>query len=627
MEQIHHFVALARRRLALETWVHAFCAAGVVAALVLLALVIERRAAGLSGRAGMPSGWEGVGAWLAVAALLALLAAGYAAWRAHQRARSVRSVALEVDARLGSGERLSTAIELERAEEPFARAAVADAVRFASDPRVALRLRERFAVVPPERWWMAPTLLLVAVVLWLVLPQATWLDSKNDPDAVAVASDSPRVISAEEERLREMVKAIEQSPALEQALAEELERARRAIAPDADTRTPEDMARESLRRMAELQQRLEEIRGSKETKATETMKDALAKLELPKDSNAARDLSEALKRGDFAEAKKAVAELQQAMKNADLAPEQREALAEALKQTAEQLQKLSQDPGKMAEAMRQAGMDPALAQNPAALKQAIENSPALNQTQKEGLLNMMESMQSSQQKLAQMSQQMGKMAEQCQNASGGQKQDGSQSPQGNKSSDQQQAGAQGGEGGQQQDAAGGMGQMLSEAEASQMMAQAAANADAQGSGGMSESQADSVLRSSCRGDGEGSDNGESQKEGNTGGRGIGAGGNREMKQTAFGTKIQQQRGKRGDGDVIARQLVEGQSPVGESRVALQAVADKIASGVDKGTEDEPVPAHLRAVHQKYFGELQRKLEERGVKASPTPAKPTTEGAK
>jgi hypothetical protein len=566
--------------------------------------------------------------WILFLFVLGLLTAAYAALRAYRGAREPRSVALELDARLSSGERLATALELADATEPFARAAVADAVRFASDPAVAARARERFAVAPPARWWIAPGILAATAALWLVLPQTRWLDGGREAGAPADAADAPRATTAEEARLREMVQAIEQSPALQQALEAELERARQAFAADADTRKPEDLARESLRRMAELQQRLEEIRGSKETKTNEALRDALAKLELPKEANAARDLAEALKRGDFGEARKAVAELEEAMKRADLSPEQREALAEALKQTADQLQQLSQDPGKMAEAMRQAGMDPALAQNPAALRQAIENSPALNQTQKEALLKMMESSQASQQKLAQMSQQMGKMAEQAQNSSGGQKQDGSQSPQGREAGTERQAGAQGGDGSEQQNGAGGMGQMLSEAEASQMMAQAAAAADAQGSGGaMSESQADSVLRSSCRGDGEGNGAEGSEKDGNTGRRGIGAGGNREMKQTAYGTKIQQQRGKRGEGDVIARQLVEGQSPVGESRVALQAVADKIATGVDRGTEDEPVPAHLRAVHQKYFGDLQRKLEERGVKPNPAPAKPAGEGAK
>ena len=40
-------------------------------------------------------------------------------------------------------------------------------------------------------------------------------------------------------------------------------------------------------------------------------------------------------------------------------------------QTAKQLQQMSQDPQKLADALKQAGMDPAMAQNPAAMKQAI----------------------------------------------------------------------------------------------------------------------------------------------------------------------------------------------------------------------------------------------------------------
>lgn len=160
-----------------------------------------------------------------------------------------------------------------------------------------------------------------------------------------------------------------------------------------------------------------------------------------------------------------------------------------------------------------------------------------------------------------------------------------------------------------------MDSMLSEAEAQQMMDQAASNASSQCQGGsMSESAADAALRSACRGSGPGmSDRNGAQKDSNEGGRGVASGGNRTMRETQTGIKRQNTKGKRGDGDVIARQLVEGQSPVGESRVALQAVAERIATGADHGTDEEPVPAHLRTVHQKYFGDMQRTLEQRGIK--------------
>jgi hypothetical protein len=113
-----------------------------------------------------------------------------------------------------------------------------------------------------------------------------------------------------------------------------------------------------------------------------------------------------------------------------------------------------------------------------------------------------------------------------------------------------------------------------------------------------------------------------QKEGNSGGRAQAAGGNREIKKTAFGTKEHQQKGARGEGDIIARQLVQGESPVGENLVKLEAVATRIATSAEKGSEDDPIPPHLQEVSKQYFGKLNKVMEAKGVKAgtpSPTPA--------
>jgi len=389
-------------------------------------------------------------------------------------------------------------------------------------------------------------------------------------------------------------------------------------------RTPEQAAREAMKRMAELQARLDEVSDSRESKESRALQDALAKLELPKDSNAARELAEALKQGDFAAAKEALQSLQkQAAKDSGLSKEEREQLAKALEDTAKQLDALSKDPAKLAEALKQAGMDPSLANNPAALQEAMKQASQLNQSQREALQKMAESMQGAQSKLAQMSQEMEKSASQCRNPgqSQGQQSQGQQS-EGQSGSEQQQASSQQSEG---QDPGSSMSQMLSEAEADRQMAMAADDAKSQcqgGGDGMSESEADSALRASAEGDGQSQGNG-GKKDGNGGGRAQASGGDRSMRETAFGTKFQKQKGARGEGDVIARQLVAGQAPVGESRVALEEVAGTIATGYERGSEDDPVPAHLREVHKRYFGELRQKFAEKGVKpAAPGAAAPS-----
>jgi len=630
MDRIRSLVGMARRRLFLQEWLCASMTAAVVACGILLVLVLERRLLGFGAAMGVPSRSA---AWLLIAALVMLAVAALAGWlRVRSRMRSEADVALELDARIRSGERLSTALALAADEgaaaDPFARAAIADAVAFAGDPMLAGRTREAFPVQATGRWWIAPALLGLTIVAWMTVPQREAAMPQAKDDVVRAAE---RKQTSEEKRLEELVKQVERSPELAAKLDAELEMARRTLDEGArgPVRSPEDAARESLRRMAEMEQRLAEVSDSKESKASRELQDALAKLELPKDQNAARDLAEALKQGDFEAAKKAVAELQKAAAASDLSKEDREKLAKSLEDTSKQLESLAKDPSKLAEALKSAGMDPALANNPAALQQAIAQSKDLNESQKQAIQKMAQSIKDAQQQLGQMSQKMDQMAQQCKNpGQQGQQAKGQQGEQGQKGQQGEQQGQQGQQPGNQgkQDDGGkegdSMSQMLDKAETERQMAKAADEASGQCKGGsdsMSESDADSALRASSESErGKPGSSGGGKKQGSGNGRQEGAsGGDRKIRETAFGTKFQKQKGPKQDGDVIARQLVAGQSPTGESRVGLEQVAGTIAAGYEKGSEDDPVPAHLRDVHKQYFGDLRKKFDERGVQ----PAKP------
>jgi len=632
---------MARRRLFLQEWLCASMTAAVVACGILLVLVLERRLLGFGAAAGVPSRSA---AWLMIAVIVMLAVAALAGWfRVRSRMRSEADVALELDARIRSGERLSTALALAAdegaASDPFARAAIADAVAFAGDPMLAGRTREAFPVQATGRWWIAPALLGLTIVAWMTVPQREAAMPQTKDDVVRAAE---RKQTSEEKRLEELVKQVERSPELAAKLDAELEMARRTLDEGArgPVRSPEDAARESLRRMAEMEQRLAEVSDSKESKASRELQDALAKLELPKDQNAARDLAEALKQGDFEAAKKAVAELQKAAAASDLSKEDREKLAKSLEDTSKQLESLAKDPSKLADALKSAGMDPALANNPAALQQAIAQSKDLSESQKQAIQKMAQSIKDAQQQLGQMSQKMDQMAQQCKNpGQQGQQAKGQQGEQGQKGQQGDQQGQQGQQPGNQgkQDDGGkegdSMSQMLDKAETERQMAKAADEASGQCKGGsdsMSESDADSALRASSESErGKPGSSGGGKKQGSGNGRQEGAsGGDRKIRETAFGTKFQKQKGPKQDGDVIARQLVAGQSPTGESRVGLEQVAGTIAAGYEKGSDEDPVPAHLRDVHKQYFGDLRKKFDERGVQpakppsgAAPAPAAP------
>ena len=55
-------------------------------------------------------------------------------------------------------------------------------------------------------------------------------------------------------------------------------------------------------------------------------------------------------------------------------------------------------------------------------------------------------------------------------------------------------------------------------------------------------------------------------------------------------------------------MVEGEQVVGEARARLQRISDRIARGHEEGLDEDPIPPHLRDVHQHYFGELKGRID-------------------
>jgi hypothetical protein len=92
-----------------------------------------------------------------------------------------------------------------------------------------------------------------------------------------------------------------------------------------------------------------------------------------------------------------------------------------------------------------------------------------------------------------------------------------------------------------------------------------------------------------------------------GGRGQGSGGNAPLAPTPTRTVDQREKVENRGGDIIARELIEGDVEVGERRAALARVAERISRGDEEGVTDDPVPPHLRDVHRHYFGEVEKRI--------------------
>lgn len=586
MERVRSIVALARRRLLLAAWV---ASAWHAASLAMLALALASAAFRLAGRPWTAAGWSVAGL-----ASLALVAAW--SWsRALRAGRDPIAVSMLADERLGSGERLTTALALSAspgaADDPFAAAAIADAERFASDRALPAALRSGLPIRLPARWWWLPASAALLAVACLAVPVP---GPAGVPEARAAAGE--RGTTDEERRLAAAVAAVESNPDLAEQLEAELRAARNALegGDGAAPRAPDEASREALRRAAELQARLAEVMDAPEQQASRDLRDALAGLDLPPEEGAARDLAEALKQGDFEAAQAALERLQQEIGAQDaLSPEDRAKLAAQLGDLAQQLGDMSKDPSRLSESLQAAGMDPSLAGSPEALEGALDRASQLNESQKAAIRSAAKASKASREKLAKMGDKVSKMCKACKNPGKGQP---------------------------KEDAAGAaseMGEMLSEAEADEQLSMAAESASQAAQSGGS--------RAGSSGGGQGA------------GGGIGSEGTVErgeardaaLGKDRFGTKARAETGSGREGNVIAQQLVAGDAPVGESRVALEKVASQIAPGYERGTEDDPVPAHLKEVHKEYFGDLRKRLERKGVRvpaAEPAPAAAPATGA-
>jgi hypothetical protein len=533
----------------------------VIASLALLLMIADRATAA----AFVP--WLWVGPTLAGLAGIAALI-----WWARRRPSEFQ-VALAVDDRLDLRERISTALHCQGRDDSFAQAAMEDAVNVARDARTHEQVRRRFAVNPPRRWWISP-LLIAATVLVSLLPQFNLFarEPENTEALDAARHDSQQAIEV-------VTKAIEESPELKNELGDLLDQATQE-GTDMTPLRPEEIKRDALKKVTDLQKRLDELLHGEKGKTADALEKALEQLKLP-ENGVGKKLAEDLAKGNFQGAMKAMEELQKQLEKGELSQQQKEQLAEQLQNMAEQLNQLAQQQNQLAQALKQAGLDPQLAQNPQALQQALQNNPNLNQQQQQQLQQMAQAQQAAQQMCQGMGQAMGQMAQGLQQGQMGQFQQGNQQ----------------------------MGQMLNDMEAMQQLlqqAQAAANA----------------CQGQCQGLGQGLNQQMAQQPGGAfGGPGIGAGGKAPVAPTPTKTKIEQAKSNTtSDGDIIARIYVQGENFKGEAKKKLTpSQLSEHIEGFDEAVLEDQLPRKYHEAQKHYFSD---QLPKR-VGTPPPSAKPDT----
>lgn len=523
-------------------------------------------------------------------------AAAWTLWRV--RRPGDLAVASAVDVRLGLHDRLSTGVAVAQRDDPFARAAMEDATRAASDARVGAKVSEAFPFGWSPRVATGPAMIAAAALGWAWLP-AIVLGSTGSA-AVSDPAEMDAARAAASARIEPVVRTIESNPSLAQALAESAGEDRSGARDGADGETAEQVRREAARRMTELAQRLDAVLQSEQAQQLDALKDALSRVE-PSQGSAVQGLAEALKRGDAAAARKELESLAQRANDPSLDAQTREALAKSLEQLASQVESAASARDALAKALERSGMDPALASNPAALDKALAAAGQLNDAQKQSIRQAAAAQKSASDSLQKLSSAMQSCAGQCRNPGSGKEGSGQGSQPG-------QQGQQSGDGTGSPSSVASGSQMLSEMEQLAQMMQDAQAARSQCSGGSGQPTQLAASGSSAptgqAGRGRGPQGGPSN------------GGSTPTQETAFGTKSRKERVAHQGGDVIARQLVDAPPVVGESRQRLREIAQEISRGVEEGTADEQVPPHLREAHRRYFGDMRKRIDQKAGSAAP-----------
>ncbi|MCH2132918.1 MAG: hypothetical protein MK116_04115 [Phycisphaerales bacterium] len=567
-DEIKRVVGMVSRRERLSAGLAWFSLVALALAVVAVVLAMVDR---LGAEAWVP--WT---LFIVASAIIAVLAGIVGWWRSRPLPLET---ARQIDWRLGLKDRLSSALACSDREDPFARALVEDARTVAGSPQVRESTKRRFRVSPPPFWWATPALAVVALVITFF---GQWdLLSARQIETV----DLEEVRANAVESVDATVDAIKEDPALSEAMADAIADMEAQMEGSLDSKQDEEsIRREALKRVSELDRRLEDLLNGTEGQALEQLEESLKSLNSTEDSPI-KELVEALSKADFGKAEDALSALDQKIQSSDMTQAQRDQAAAALKDLAEQLRDLSSDQQALSDALKQAGLDPGLASDPEALKKALEQASQLNETQKQQLKEMAESSEQVKKMLEELAEATEQACSNCKNGKSGGKQSESQQ------------------------ACKGMSQQLSQIEQLQDMINKAKSARS-----ACQSQCDKLGQGLAK---QGACNGPKPGVGGMGGQGQSVG----EEVTASNTTLQDDSGSAGNGPVVSSMPVERASDVGTSGMTFTQARQAAREGFDEAFNESRLPRQYHEALKHYFGD-QAAVE----KAVESDAKESTEAS-
>jgi hypothetical protein len=497
------------------------------------------------------------------------------------------AVARRVDDAANLRESISTALIVGTADDAWSRAAVDSARERAK----GVRLHESMPVRAPSNWWVPFAPAAIFVLGWFLLPQWDALGASKERQAAQ--DEKIELISAREQadEATRKVESMLREMGREDLLPED--------APEADVpqpATPEEIRRSAIRKLTTVKEELAKLKDSPASLAAEQMKDRLAQLRQP-GQGPLNEMVSKLQRGDFAGAREALEQLQEKMDSGEMTPEQRAALEEQMRALGDQLAELAQQADELKDALENAGMNPDLANDLEALKQALEQNPqGLSQQQLDQLQKMAQATKQSQGQCQSMGQ--------C--AGGGSAGMGAM---GDQLSSLEMASKQ----------AAGAGKSLSDTLA---QLDALAQLDQQAQGDIMSLLDKPPTRGEKQGMWQSGGSGQpGSGSGGQGGRGQGQGAQANYQEGAFTTKQDKAATKNQGGPVVGRMFIDGVQIRGDSKAEFQAAASAAESAAAEAIDDRRVPREHQDAVKRYFGRLKRAVEGTPTPEPAPPAEP------
>lgn len=468
----------------------------------------------------------------------ALVAVAIAAWFSVQVGSMV--AATEIDRRFELNDRVATSLTVEGT--PFADVVVQDAIDSIRKGEIQRNLNHKFPIHAPQS-----TLLIIAFIAltfivantgqWRLFKDTQLGGTPNAPDANQI-----------EESIQQIVAQIEENQLVSDNLEKELTDLQ--LLSESQMDSVEEFQHEALRKITDIQKRLDDMLNSEELLALDSMQDRLKQLELPRDKKTL-PLVAALKNGDFNDAQEEFEKLEKQLQSESMTDEEKESLREALKELAQQLNALSEMNGELSSALSSAGLQGSLADHLDAAKKAVEQSKTLNEEQKKKLLEMIKQ----QQMTKQMCKQLASNCKQCAN-----------------------------------------GQNNSESELAKLTAMQLFKKEAE----LSKSQCQGA--GACMSANPGNGNG-------TGGQGQGNGGANNIDETEFATVAQRAPVNSDHGPIIATQLFNGGLLTsGDSNAELREAVLLARKEAEQAITEEQVPRKYHDLLRHYFGQLEKLTE-------------------